>query len=190
MCAGSGGHALKTETQTETPIHLMVSNIPVSANHHTRFLPAMGTSSRFSSRKLRPNSSAAKLPATNATNFATCHIKQHTCSTRHQWSVCMLQPRPCPQASTVLSVTEHCFEVLPQKKPPANKHQRPRRARLGKSGGAATHQCDQGRRELSHILDCGLVASIQPVTHTTCMPFLGGADANILIMGPLVAADG
>jgi hypothetical protein len=32
----------------------------------------MGTSSRFSSRKLSPSSSAAKLPATKDTNLATC----------------------------------------------------------------------------------------------------------------------
>lgn len=51
---------------------LIVSRMPVRASHQTRFLPAMGTSSRFSSRKLSPSSSAAKLPATKDTNLATC----------------------------------------------------------------------------------------------------------------------
>lgn len=68
-------HIDSRSSRSKPPPHLIVSRIPVSASHHTRFLPAMGTSSKFSSKKLRPSSSAAKLPATKATNLATCKHK-------------------------------------------------------------------------------------------------------------------
>jgi hypothetical protein len=52
----------------------MVSRIPVRASHQTTLRPPSGTSSRFSSNSDSPSSNAAKLPATNDTNFATCSI--------------------------------------------------------------------------------------------------------------------
>lgn len=69
---GRGGGSCSQHKGMAAALYLMVSTMPVVASHHTTWRPPSDRSSSPSCSSDKASKAAAKLPATNATNFANC----------------------------------------------------------------------------------------------------------------------